>query len=62
MSVISLLFYILVIGFVAYMIQKAPMIHDYLKMLIVGILCLFAIALVLNWFGVHTGFNLLKGN
>ncbi len=59
MSIVTIILTLLVIGFVIYIIQTAPIpIHPWFKMIIMGVIGICALIFVLNLLGVHTGIPL----
>ncbi len=59
MPVVTIILVLLVVGFVMYLIQTAPIpIHPWVKTVILGIVGFFLLVFVLNMLGVHTGIPL----
>lgn len=59
MSIVSIIIALLIVGFIAYLIQIAPVpIHPWFKAAIIGILIIATIIWILNGMGLGTGFNL----
>ncbi len=56
MPIVTVILILIVVGFVMYLIQTAPIpIHPWFKMLIMGVMGIFALIFVLNLLGIHTG-------
>ena len=61
MPVITIVIVLLVVGFLMYVIQTAPIpVHPWVKTVILGVIGFFLLIFVLNLFGVHTGFPNFK--
>ncbi len=59
MSIVTLLIVLLIVGFVLYMLQTAPLpINPWVKSLITGILIIVLMIWLLQSFGIATGFHL----
>ncbi len=59
MSIVGIVLVLLVIGFILWMLQTAPIpIHPWIKTLIIGIIVFAVIVWMLELAGVHTGIPL----
>lgn len=58
MSIVSLVITLLIVGFVLYIIQTAPIpIHPWFKNIIMGLLFIGALIWLLQGFGIDTGMH-----
>jgi hypothetical protein len=59
MSIISLILVLLLVGFLIWIVQTAPIpIHPWIKMVIMGVMFFLLLIWILNAFGVSTGIPL----
>lgn len=59
MPVVTIVLVLLVVGFVMYMLQTAPIpVHPWVRTLILGVMGFFVLIFVLNLLGVPTGIPL----
>lgn len=57
MTLIGLILVLIVLGFACWAVQTAPMINTWFKSIIIGIIIIFTLILMLNFFGFATGIN-----
>jgi hypothetical protein len=59
MSIISIVLILLVLGFVIWLVQTAPIpIHPWIKSVIMGVIFIAVLIWILNSLGLNTGVNL----
>ncbi len=59
MSIVGIVLVLLVVGFVLWVVQTAPLpINSWIRTVIMGVIVLGAMVWLLNALGVHTGVNL----